>query len=99
MDPMDHKNNKWKEVLWKTDYGEFELSCSVQLICFDTGKWTDDENNILFGSVSKYGVNSWSSWQKIGDNLNRSVNDVMKQYSKLVSIPAKKLKKMAVARG
>merc|ERR1712130_541820 len=27
MNPSDPKNNKWREVLWKTEYGEFELSC------------------------------------------------------------------------
>merc|ERR1712154_278838 len=99
MNPSDPKNNKWREVLWKTEYGEFELSCLAQLVCYDTGKWNDDENNILFASISKYGLNSMASWEKIADNLNRSVKDVMKKYSKLVGTPVKQLKKMAVARG
>eukprot|EP01083_Nonionella_stella_P178774 632596_1 len=98
MDPKDKKRNKWKEILWTAQYGEFELSCNVQLTCYDTGKWNKDENDILFASVSKYGINSYESWEKIADNLNREVNDVMKKYSKLVGIPLKQLKKTAIAR-
>eukprot|EP01083_Nonionella_stella_P065359 171187_1 len=91
--------NKWKDVLWKKDYGEFELSCSVQLIRYDTGNWDEDENNILYASVSKYGTASYAAWDKIAENLNRPVKDVMKKYSQLVGIKYSKLKKMAVARG
>merc|ERR1712228_670530 len=90
---------RWKQILWKAEYGEYELLSNVQLVCYDTGKWTEDDKNILFASVTKYGINSLSSWQKIADNLNRDVNDVMKKYAKAVGIPVKKLKKMAVARG
>jgi len=90
---------RWKHVLWKTNMGKFELQSNVELICLEMGKWSEEDKDTLFGLVTKYGINSKSAWQSIASDLNREVDDVMKKYSKLVSMPLKQLKKMAVARG
>merc|ERR1712060_842434 len=85
---MDGKK-KWKQILWKAEYDEFELSSNVQLVCYATGKWTKDDKDLLFESVTKYGINSMSSWQQIADDLNRDVADVMKKYAKIVKMSLK----------
>ena len=96
---IDEEDENWKMQLWKKPYGDYELHCFCQLVSYNTGKWTEDDTNLLFASVSKYGLNSKAAWEKIAENCNRELDDVMNKYSKLVSIPVKKLKKMSVARG
>lgn len=96
---IDEDDENWKMSLWTTKYGEYELHCTVSLVSYTTGKWSEDDTNLLFASVSKYGLNSKAAWDKIAENCNREVDDVMQKYSSLVSIPVKKLKKMSVARG
>eukprot|EP01084_Bolivina_argentea_P183714 316972_1 len=98
-DFIDEEDERWKLELWSTEYGEYKLICNVSLINYNTDDWTEDDQNLLFASVSKYGLNSKAAWEKIAENLNREVEDVMNKYSQLVSIPLKKLKKMTTVRG
>ena len=96
---IDEEDERWKMELWKTDYGEYELRCVVSLVNYNTDQWTEDDVNLLYASVTKYGINSTAAWEKIGENLNREVDDAMEKYSELVKIPLKKLRKMTRVRG
>eukprot|EP00483_Globobulimina_turgida_P000623 UN00623 len=92
-DFIDAEDERWKLQLWSKEYGEYKLVCNVALINYNTDDWSEDDTNLLFASVSKYGVNSMNAWDKIGENLNREVGDAMNKYSELVKIPLKKLTK------
>mmetsp|Transcript_47430 Transcript_47430/g.76087 ORF Transcript_47430/g.76087 Transcript_47430/m.76087 type:complete len:259 (-) Transcript_47430:42-818(-) len=98
-DFIDEEDEQWRLQLWKTDYGEYELQCLVRLVSYNTGKWTDDDENKLFVGVQKYGLNSKAAWERTAESLNREVDDVMAKYSQLLQIPVTKLKKMSTARG
>ena len=97
-DFIGEEDERWKMMLWKMPYGDFELRCTVALESLNTGAWTDEDVELLYASVSKFGVNSMASWDKIAEAVNREVDDVMEQYGELLSIPVKKLKKMSHAR-
>eukprot|EP01083_Nonionella_stella_P070570 188905_1 len=98
-DFIDEEDERWKMELWKKDYGEYDLVCTVALVSYNTDDWTDDDTNLMYASVSKYGINSWSAWDKIAEILNRETDDVLQKYSSLVGISVKQLKKTAAARG
>ena len=98
-DCMSDDDERWKLLLWKVPYGDFELRCSVALDAYNTGDWTDEEIDKLYAAVSKHGINKRSSWGNISEAVNRDPDDAIGKYGSLLNIPVKKLKQMSVARG
>ena len=88
-------DERWKLVLWKVPYGEDELRCTVTLRHFHHGAWTQEEIDKLYEAVSKYGINTPSSWGDISEAVNREPEDAMAKYGSLVGISVKKLKKLS----
>mmetsp|Transcript_34129 Transcript_34129/g.55635 ORF Transcript_34129/g.55635 Transcript_34129/m.55635 type:complete len:234 (-) Transcript_34129:80-781(-) len=97
-DFIDEDDDRWKMLLWKTDYGKYELQCIVQLVSYNTGQWTEEEVEQLYKIVSQNGLNTRRGWEKTAESLNREVDDVMNKYSELVGTPLKQLQKMSTRR-